>query len=172
METSTKKWIATFGGIGLLPAMPGTYASFAAAVIYYLLWLGLHDWTRLVAAALIVLAGGVTVALWPWTREHFKGPDPRQYVLDEAAGQWITLLFVPLGSHPAHPAALVAVGFFLFRGFDVTKPYPISAIERIHGGWGVLLDDVAAGVYAGIGFWVLQLLSQLLLGPEFFAAAT
>ena len=159
-----KKLVATFGGVGLLPGMPGTYASLVAAVIYYLLWLGLGNWALLVIAPLMLLASLLSITLWPWSKQHFKHEDPRQFVLDEVAGQWITLLFVPLMAGAAHPypLALIGAGFFLFRGFDVAKPYPISVLERLPRGWGVLLDDIVAGIFAGVGLWILVLLTRLL----------
>jgi len=166
-----KKLLATFGGVGLLPGMPGTYASLGAAVIYYLLLRRFEQWTPLVVAALTVLAGWLTVVLWPWASDHFKKNDPRQYVLDEVAGQWGALLLVSPFLSAVHPLLVIVAGFFLFRGFDVAKPYPINRLERLPRGWGVLLDDLAAGVYAGIGFWLLVLISGFLTGSEMVAAA-
>ena len=157
-----KKLIVTFGGIGLVPGAPGTYASFAAAILYYLLWLWLGAWGMLVVAVLIVLACFFTVKLGPWMATEFRRSDPRQCVLDEAAGQWIALLFIPLTLYSLHPLSLVAAGFFLFRGFDVVKPYPISLLERLPGGWGVLMDDLAAGISSGCAFWVVVLVARLL----------
>jgi len=159
-----KKLIVTFGGLGLVPGAPGTYGSFAAAILYYLLWLWLGPWVAPVVVVLIIPACFFTVKLWPWMAEEFRKPDPRQCVLDEVAGQWITLLFIPMTLHSLHPLSLVAAGFFLFRGFDVAKPYPVSLLERIPGGWGVLLDDIGAGILSGCGFWVVVLVARLLCG--------
>ena len=154
----------------MLAAMPGTYASFAAALIFYLLWLVLAEWACLVVLALALVLGLVTVALWPWASAHFKKRDPREVVLDEVVGQWVALAFIPLGANAASPLSLIAVAFFLFRGLDVAKPFPIRHIERLPRGWGVLLDDVAAGVCAGLGVWILAFVVHTLVGTKAAAA--
>lgn len=147
-----KKWVVSFGGTGLVPAMPGTFASLAAAVIFYALWRALQADVRYVIAPLIAVAAVVGLWLSAWAQEYFKRGDPRPFVLDEVVGQWLVLLLIPLGDGaPANMAA----GFFLFRAFDVTKPFPINRIEAIPGGWGILLDDVAAALYSGAVFWGL-----------------
>jgi len=147
-----RKWLATFGGTGLLPGMPGTYASLAAVIIYYglLRWLG--ESARIAAAVLAILVSLLGHTLYAWTQQYFKKQDPRQFVLDEVAGQWLTLLVAP--SSP-HVLATLAMGFFLFRAFDVAKPFPINRIERIRGYAGVLLDDLAAGLCSAAILWVL-----------------
>jgi phosphatidylglycerophosphatase A len=76
--------------------------------------------------------------------------DPQNVVIDEVAGQWITLLFVPVAWQT------VLAGFILFRGFDILKPPPVRQLERLPEGTGIVVDDVAAGVYA-------LLMMQLLL---------
>ena len=65
-------------------------------------------------------------------------------VIDEVVGMWVTLLFLPLTPFTA------AVGFFAFRAMDVWKPYPARQLEHLHGGWGIMADDVMAGVYANL----------------------
>ena len=159
-----RKWLVTFGGVGLLPGMPGTYASLAAALIFYLLCLALGMWACVAVLALALLFSAATVALWPWANEYFGKKDARQIVLDEVVGQWLALSIASLGATACHPLSMVAAAFFLFRGFDVAKPYPIRSIERLPGGWGVLLDDVAAGICAGLGFWVLAFAVRALVG--------
>jgi phosphatidylglycerophosphatase A len=148
----SKRGIVSFGGIGFLPAMPGTFASLAAAILFYLLWLVCGDAARWVLVPLILIVSALTVALGRWAEVYFKAVDPRQFVLDEVAGQWLTLLFVPLS---AHVLPRVVAAFFLFRVFDVAKPFPIRRVERLPAGWGILLDDVVAAVYAGIAFRAL-----------------
>jgi phosphatidylglycerophosphatase A len=157
-----RKWAATFGGTGLLPVMPGTFASLAAAVIFLGLWYVLGEWARL-AALLLTLP--VTAAAWltyPWAAEYFHDSDPRQCVLDEAVGQWLTLIMAPLA---AHPVSSIAMGFFLFRAFDVAKPFPIDRLDRLHGFVGFYLDDAAAGLFAGVVLWAFVLISGWLFGP-------
>jgi len=162
-----KKLSLTFGGVGLLPGMPGTYASFVAAVVFYLLWLALGEWVRVVVAALVLGVAALSLVAWPWARDQFGKSDPRQFVLDEVVGQWLTLLFIPLGGNVI---SFIAVGFFLFRGFDVAKPWPIRAIERLPGAWGTLMDDVAAAAYSILGFWILTFAVRLLAASEAVAS--
>jgi phosphatidylglycerophosphatase A len=159
-----RRWIVTFGGAGLLPAMPGTFGSLAAAILFYLLWLAFGEATRWIVPVLLLIAGAVGIGLGRWAEDHFKAADPRQFVLDEAVGQWLTLLFVPLADLSAHTLPSIAAAFFLFRAFDVSKPFPIRRIERLPAGWGIVLDDVAAAVYAGIGYWVLRYVVMKALG--------
>ena len=156
-----KKLTVTFGGVGLLPGMPGTYTSLVAAIIFYALWSAFGEWVRVVIAALTLVIFFVGAALWSWSREQFHSLDARQFVLDEVVGQWIVLLCIPLNGPVI---SYIGVGFFLFRGFDVAKPWPVSAVDRLPGKWGTLLDDVAAAVYAAIGFCVLLYASRALLG--------
>jgi phosphatidylglycerophosphatase A len=141
---------ATFFGIGRLRPGPGTWASLAAALI----WLGL---SRIVPgsmqtpvlgamAALAVLVG--IPAATAVSRAH-ASKDPQFVVIDEVAGQWITFLLAPVAWKT------LLAGFILFRGFDIVKPPPVRQLERLPEGTGIVLDDVAAGIYALI---VMQLL--------------
>ncbi len=162
MKRTARVWIISLGGLGLLPAMPGTYASLAAAFLFYLVWAVLGSWTWVPISGLALVAGILSGALCPWAERHFKTRDPRQFVLDELVGQWLTLLLIPLHTHPLSG---IAAGFFLFRAMDVAKPYPIKKIEQLPSGWGLVLDDVAAAVYAAVGVRLLILASGALLGP-------
>ena len=160
-----RRWIVTFGGAGLLPAMPGTFGSLAAAIVFYLLWLAFGEATRWIVLALLLIVGAVGIGLGRWAEDYFKTVDPHQFVLDEVVGQWLTLLFVPRSMLSAHTLPSIAAAFFLFRAFDVAKPFPIRRIERLPAGWGIVGDDVAAAVYAGIGFRFLSWVVSIALGP-------
>ena len=76
--------------------------------------------------------------------------DPGPVVIDEVAGVWATLLLVPPTVAVASPVITSILVFLLFRLFDIVKPWPISALERLPRGWGVMADDLAAGILAGI----------------------
>ena len=124
------------------------------------LWLATGDAARWIILALLFPVGAVAIGLGSWAQDYFKAEDPRQFVLDEVVGQWAVLLFVPLAQHPV---SSVAAGFFLFRAFDIGKPFPIGRIERLPGGWGIVLDDVAAAAYAVAAFWILPLVTRAAL---------
>ncbi|WP_310600033.1 phosphatidylglycerophosphatase A [Desulfobulbus sp.] len=146
-------FIATGAGSGYLPVAPGTWGS----AVGVLLWLGLSRLeaiSYLVAVAVLFVLGvfGAGAA-----EKIVDRPDPSIVVIDEIVGQLITLCFAP-----PHPAAPVA-GFLLFRLFDILKPFPAGWIDRhLHGGLGVMLDDVVAGFYAllalHLGYWLLKML--------------
>jgi len=148
-EHPTKSWwafiVATFFGAGYGRPGPGTWGSIAAV----LLW-GAFAWgfnpspQHLLLALLCGIALSLVLGIPAATivaRESGRH-DPQFVVIDEVAGQWITLLFCP----PDWAHGLVAL--ILFRLFDVTKPFPIRRIEKLPAGWGIVLDDVAAGLYA------------------------
>jgi phosphatidylglycerophosphatase A len=146
--------LSTFGGLGdRLPAPGTTVGSLPPA----LLWLGIcaavpNNQFRLAATAIGLLVFAV-VGIWSSEIEALRrgAEDPRPIVIDEAAGQWLTFLvalpFVPFLNTP-QLAVFVAVGFLLFRFFDVVKPWPIRAFEKLPGGIGIVADDLAAGYFA------------------------
>ncbi len=133
--------VATAFGSGYSPFAPGTAGSAVGVLLFWpLAGLG---WTCQLAACLAVLAAGIAAASRVATLVGRK--DPGLVVVDEVVGQWITLLGMPF----TLPVTLA--GFVLFRVMDVVKPWPARDLERLPGGWGIMADDVAAGVYA----WLL-----------------
>lgn len=146
--------VSTFGGLGdRLPAPGTTVGSLPPA----LLWFGIcvampNNQFRLAVTAIGLLLFAIA-GIWSSEIEALRrgAEDPRPIVIDEAAGQWLTFLvalpFVPL-LNATHLAIFVAVGFFLFRFFDVVKPWPIRAFEKLPGGIGIVADDLAAGYFA------------------------
>lgn len=150
-----RKLLITFFGLGLMAFAPGTWGSIGAVVVWVGLWfLGQAvdaPWWALDAASggLALLIGVCTVVLGPWAVREFGRSDPGQCVSDEAAGQWLALIGLPIGS--MSDMFLVCGGqFILFRVFDILKPPPARQLERLRDGWGILLDDVAAAVYANV----------------------
>ncbi|MFO7866640.1 MAG: phosphatidylglycerophosphatase A [Candidatus Aminicenantes bacterium] len=133
--------IASFFGIGYFPIAPGTVSSFIIILLYKYL---IYSWSWPVYAAfgLLIFAAGIWTA--SITEAEASRKDPRFIVIDEILGQWIALFLLP----PAWPAVLAA--FFLFRLFDIIKPFWIRRAETFPGGWGIMLDDILAGMYAGI----------------------
>jgi len=131
--------IATCGYIGYAPIAPGTVGSLAAVVVY-----GIMRATGAEAAEVWLLAVVVLVGVWSASvsERHFQKTDPGTVVIDEVAGMLLTLLWIPVGWGG------VAAGFFAFRFFDIVKPFPARQAERLHGGVGIVVDDLVAGVYA------------------------
>ncbi|HEX3895570.1 MAG TPA: phosphatidylglycerophosphatase A [Rudaea sp.] len=145
-------WIALGVGSGLSPVAPGTVGSLVA-LLPWLLLRELDVWLYLgvVAAAFVV---GVWSCRWVVARLHID--DPSFVVWDEFVGEWIAL--IPLILKPRSWLWIFA-GFILFRIFDIWKPWPVSWADRdIKGGFGVMLDDVVAGVYAAAVLWLLLVL--------------
>ncbi len=144
--------LATWFGCGLLPLGPGTWGSLAALPLAWLLvaWGGTAALAAATAAALLVgwWAAGIYV-------RRTGAEDPREVVIDEVAGQWLTLLFVP------PDPLLYLAGFAAFRLFDIWKPWPVRVADRsVGGGLGVMLDDVLAALYAMAVLAALQMLHR------------
>jgi phosphatidylglycerophosphatase A len=142
--------VATFFGIGTFGPAPGTWASAAAVLIWWAIASMVSADLRtgiLTGMAAIAIAVGIPAATRVARAAGKK--DPGLVVIDEVAGQWITLLFVPL------TWKTLLAGFILFRGFDIMKPPPVRQLENLPEGTGIVVDDVAAGIYALI---VMQLL--------------
>ena len=128
---------ATWGGVGYLPGMPGTWGTLAAVPLWWLLtYLG--PWGYSLA---LVLLAAVSILVTGWA-EGYLGPDHRSIVLDEVVGLLAVLAWIP------YKWPWVLIGFTLFRLFDICKPFPVKYCERLPGGWGVTLDDLAAGLLA------------------------
>ncbi len=134
-------FFATFGPVGYAPIAPGTFGSAAGLALYALVRLA--D-SRLVEA--IAILAVIAVGVWSGTEAeaHFAGTDPGPVVIDEVAGMLITLFAMPVTVTGA------VVAFLLFRLADVIKPFPARRFEDLHGGWGIVLDDCMAGVYANL----------------------
>ena len=142
-------WIATGFGSGLSAVAPGTAGSAAAL----LPWLLLRELPLVLY--LIVVAAAFAVGVWAcnWFVRELNADDPGAAVADEFVGLWIALL--PLLSQPWSSWHVVE-GFALFRVFDIVKPWPVSwADRRVGGGFGVMLDDAIAGIYAAVALVVL-----------------
>ncbi|HVS96634.1 MAG TPA: phosphatidylglycerophosphatase A [Puia sp.] len=131
--------ISTCLGIGYMPKGGGTVAAAAACVLWWLLWRGGngHLWGQAVVT-IVMLATGVYSS---GRVEPYWGKDSHRVVIDEAAGMFTSFCFVPV----RWPYLLA--GLVLFRIFDIAKPLYIRRMERLKGGWGVMMDDVLAGVY-------------------------
>jgi phosphatidylglycerophosphatase A len=139
--------LATWFGSGFLPIAPGSWGALMALPCAALLaWLG--------GPLLVLVATAAVFAAGIWAANAYMAAagihDPPAIVIDEVAGQWLTLALAPVD-----PLVYV-LGFLLFRVFDVLKPWPANVIDRaMTGGIGVMLDDVVAGIYAGLALWLI-----------------
>jgi len=145
-----QKAIAAAGGIGYIRKGAGSVAAAAYCVIWWSTPLSTIPILQ-VTATLLVLAAGIISA---GAVEKDWGHDSNRIVIDEVAGMMITLLFVPVKLQYA------VTGFVLFRFFDIVKPLGVKTAERLPGGWGVMADDVLAGIYARV---LLQLIIAIKL---------
>ncbi|MDY7009935.1 MAG: phosphatidylglycerophosphatase A [Planctomycetota bacterium] len=148
-----KLLIATGLGTGYLPVAPGTWASAAAAGVFLLVSWGSKANPYCLAgtmAGMVVLASVACVALGGFTEKRFGKKDPSYCTLDEWAGQALAYLFLPLAAGWQNWLIVAGVGFFAFRIFDILKPPPARRLEKLPLGWGILADDLVAGVYANL----------------------
>jgi phosphatidylglycerophosphatase A len=144
--TNVALLLASFGFSGYAPIAPGTAGSGAALLVYVLLrWFDLTRWELPLIGALFV------AGVWASTRvaRHLGKADPGIVVIDEVVGMLITLAWLPVGVVGA------IAGFFLFRVLDVVKPFPAAQSENLPGGYGIMVDDVVAGLYAQLALRVL-----------------
>ena len=154
--TFISKLISTFFGVGLFPYAPGTMGSLAIVIIYWFL----PEMNSLELSALIVFVSLLGVYTATITEKEFvnklgvEGHDPGIIVIDEVAGMLIALIAIPKNIY------YVIAAFILFRIFDILKPFPIKQFEKLPKGWGIMFDDIVAGIYANI---ILQIIIFLFI---------
>ena len=151
LRVELSEWLATCFKIGHLPIAPGTWGSLAAVISW---WLWLQYLNPLVFIVLIITIFTIGVFATNIIIDHTAEKDPSRVVIDEVAGQWLGLLMLPDGT-------LYIVGaFILFRFLDILKPWPIRKLEQFPKGWGVMLDDMLAGL---LTLCLIQGVSRLLV---------
>jgi phosphatidylglycerophosphatase A len=155
-------------GVGWLPVAPGTWGAAVAVLPLFFFTninpsipnaFGMSSYSKSpIFHTIFTLFLTIFIAIFTWigvkavdSLQHEWGEDPKQVVIDEMIGVWIAILGLSL----TIPNLLL--GFTLFRFFDIVKPLGIRQLERIKGGWGVMLDDVLAGVYANIVLQIINL---------------
>ncbi len=138
--------LSTFGYVGHFPIAPGTAGSAAAVPLYLLL-----RWIAVPGLDLAAIVGLCLAGFWAGSiaAEHYGREDPGFVVLDEVVGMLLTLAFIPV------TWSGIAAGFLLFRLFDIVKPPPARQLERLPGGFGIMMDDVMAGIYANLALRLL-----------------
>ncbi len=140
MKLPVAKMLSTCFGIGYFPFAPGTVTSVAAVLCYWFLP-ALHQPLLLLSLVALCTVGGVWAG---GVMEGTYGDDPSIVTIDELAGQWLALAFLPEGWLP------VMLSLLFFRLFDIAKPGPVDAAQRLAGGWGIMADDLLAALFANV----------------------
>ena len=139
------KITSTSLGIGYIGKGAGTVAAAATCMVWYVVWHFTHTAENNFIPSLLITAFITGLGIWSGNIvETIWGKDHQRVVIDEVAGMCITLLWVPV------TPLTVLTGLLLFRFFDIVKPLYIKRLEALPGGWGVMFDDVLAGVYANL----------------------
>ena len=145
--SALRSLLATWFGSGLAPVAPGTFGTLATLPLVVLLWRWAPGWPHLLVGVLVFFAG-------TWAshdaESRFGRKDPGCVVVDESAGMLVASAWLP-------PSALnLVLAFALFRAADILKPWPCRSLEGLPRGWGIMADDVAAGLWAQAAFWTLR----------------
>ncbi|MDP8240451.1 MAG: phosphatidylglycerophosphatase A [Candidatus Hatepunaea meridiana] len=138
--------IATVGPIGRMPIAPGTWGSAFAVLIW---WYFLSQLPPLVFWLILIVLSLIFTYVSNCA-EKTLGKDAHPIIVDELIGQWIALAFC------SKTILMVVIAFFLFRLFDIWKPFPIYISQKLKGGWGIMIDDVLAGGYAIVVIAVIR----------------
>lgn len=151
-----REWLATWFYLGEFPFASGTIGSLGGVALYLVasIWLrgaGL-SWFAGIAGMVLAIVG---IRIGRWAQEYYKQRDPSEFVLDEVAGQMLALVAVTPAVLGAAPWKVALAAFFFFRVFDVLKLFPAGRAERLRAGWGIVLDDLIAGIQAAavVALW-------------------
>ncbi|MFZ0286955.1 MAG: phosphatidylglycerophosphatase A [Terriglobales bacterium] len=145
-RTRAPRWatlVATFFGVGLIRPGPGSWGSAATVALWWVIGRAIApEWQPIAALGLAALAVAVGIPAATQVSRASGLKDPQFVVIDEVAGQLITLVAAPVAWKS------LLLGFILFRGFDIVKPPPVRQLEHLPEGFGIVIDDVGAGIYA------------------------
>jgi phosphatidylglycerophosphatase A len=137
--------ISSFLFTGYIPVAPGTWASLLAVLIWLII-----PGNLLIIKILLIVCFFIIGIIVAGLSESYSGIiDPSYIVIDEVVGMWLALLFFPPGQ-TANRLLLIFLTFCIFRLFDITKLFPINKCEKLHGGFGIMLDDIVAGIFTAI----------------------
>lgn len=146
--------LASFFYTGFIPYAPGTWASLIAALIWIVIPVESVTIRIIIVCSTFVI--GIIVAGLSELKSGIV--DPSYVVIDEVAGMWLALLLLPKIQRPNH-IPMILLAFLVFRFFDITKIYPIKNLEKLGGGFGIMIDDIAAGIFTAIAvnliIWIL-----------------
>jgi phosphatidylglycerophosphatase A len=137
--------LATSAGVGYIPFAPGTFGSLAGLLLWWLTPASTSFQLMLIAAIFVIGSWSGSVA-----ERHFASTDPGPVVIDEVLGMLVTLFLNPVSWGGA------ILGFLLFRLSDIIKPFPANKLEQLHGGVGVMADDLMAAIYANLALRMIN----------------
>jgi phosphatidylglycerophosphatase A len=156
-KTTWQKWIVTGGGVGFLKPAPGSWGTtIPAALFLFLIATGADERIRTgILLGFAMIASGLLIAYGKWAAAFFREPDPGPVILDEYAGFPLAIAFVPVPTWCTTHGTLglftfTAAIYILFRATDTLKLPPANFLERLPWGWGILCDDLAAGLQANL----------------------
>ena len=141
------EWIGTVFNIGKLPLAPGTCSSLAASLTWFFLFDSVSPIILPIITLLLFIIGIIACEK---IINDTKEKDPSRIVIDEWVGQWIAFTFMPVN------ISILVIGLILFRIFDIFKPFPVKSMEKLSGGWGIMMDDVIAGIMAYILLYAIN----------------
>ena len=140
--------LASFFYLGYSPIAPGTVGTIGALPLYYLLIYFLTNIQYLLVITILIVFG---IIISFKAIDIYNNDDPKEIVIDEVVGYLVAMIFI------MPTATNIILGFFLFRFFDIVKPYPCRKFEKLKGGYGVVMDDVAAGVWTNLALVVVNI---------------
>jgi len=143
--------LGTVVGVGYIPFCPGTLGTLVGVVIYLVFRNFFPQTISYIIMLAVFLIGGIWIS--GKCNQYFEGDDNSSIVIDELVGFLITMFLVPFSFR------FLLLGFILFRVIDITKPFKIGKIEKVSGGWGIMGDDIAAGILANL---IIQALRTML----------
>ncbi len=150
-----KKLIFTGFYSGYLPFASGTAAAIIAMSLYFLEFLIFGKYVIFSNLIILLVLFFPSIKIADYGEKYFGRKDPKEVVIDEIIGYWISVAFFPFGWR------IMIIAFFLFRIFDILKPYPIKKLEKCRGGIGIVLDDAVSGVYANLILRVIIFIAGL-----------
>jgi phosphatidylglycerophosphatase A len=150
------KLLTSCFGLGLLPIAPGTWGALAPASIYMTTGIIIGPGTAMWSMVVLLIASSViTITCSPKVINIIGSKDPGQIVSDEVAGQALTFILFQWLMPIKEFCTAATIGFGFFRLFDIVKPWPCKRLEKLPAGWGILADDLAAGIWAAM-IWIVM----------------
>ncbi|MDD2941506.1 MAG: phosphatidylglycerophosphatase A [bacterium] len=150
-RTRVSYFLVTLAYSGLSPKAPGTAGTAVAAILAVLAYFFIGEVPSLTFSLFFSVFGFLATSYLLETGGNLSSAeDPQEVVVDEAAGYFVALSFVGSASYDVQGAWPIVIAFLFFRLFDIWKPFPISRVEALPGAWGIMADDIIAGVFAGI----------------------